>query len=441
MTQSEKPSLYAWGVVLLLTLAYILSFVDRQVLGMLITPIKGSLKLSDTELGLLMGPAFAVFYVTLGWPIGWLADRTNRRNIIAVGIALWSLATAACGLSRNFTQLLFSRISVGIGEAALTPAAMSMIADYFPKAYRPRAISVYVMGIYLGSGLANLVGGAVIGALEEVPKIEIPVFGAIESWQAAFLALGLPGVLVAAAFLLIREPVRRAEGQIGDRPLSFPEASRYFATRWTAFVPICLGMCATTTIAYVAGWNFVLFQRVWDMKVQEIGLWLGVTFLIFGPLGSATAGWLTEHWLARGRADAAYRVCFLGVGIVGAGAALFPLMPIPALAFLFNAISTFGSAFASAAAPTAVVGIAPARLRAQASAIYFLIINLIGLSLGPTMVGVLTDNVFTGTAGIAAALTAVAVGAALPALAILAAGLRRYGAEVAAVSAPASKTA
>lgn len=267
MNNEQKPTLYAWSVVGMLTLAYVLSFIDRQILGMLITPIKASLHLTDTELGLLMGPAFAFFYVTLGWPIGWMADRINRRNIIATGIALWSLATAACGLSMNFTQLLWSRLMVGVGEAALTPSALSLMADYFAPKSRPRAIAVYSTGIYLGSGIAYLGGGALVGMLQDAGGVTLPVFGAVEGWQAAFLALGIPGVLVALLMLLIREPTRREDtGQAGEA-LTFAESRQYFGQRWTAYLPVCLGMCATTTIAYIAGWNIVWFQRIWDWKI------------------------------------------------------------------------------------------------------------------------------------------------------------------------------
>jgi MFS family permease len=381
-----------------------------------------------------MGPAFAVFYVTLGWPIGWLADRANRRNIIAAGIAFWSLATAACGLARSFTGLLFARIGVGIGEAALTPSALSMIADYFPKVWRPRAISVYMMGVYLGSGLAYLVGGAVIAALEDAPRIDVPLYGEVESWQAAFLALGFPGVAVALLVMALREPKRRAGGPLGDEPLSFGDSSRYIGRRWRAFGAPSLGMCATTTITYLMGWNVVLFQRVWTMPIAEIGLWLGVTFLFAGPLGAAASGWLAGRWDVQGKADAAYRVCFIGVAIIAVSATLFPLMPNPALAFVMNAAAMFGSAFATAAGSTSIVAIAPGRVRAQASAIYFMVINLIGLSIGPPLVGVLTDRVFTETSGIAPALMAVAAGAGVPALLALWLGHRSYANEAAKVS-------
>ncbi|MBM3515979.1 MAG: MFS transporter [Alphaproteobacteria bacterium] len=431
MNNEQKPTLYAWSVVGMLTLAYVLSFIDRQILGMLITPIKASLHLTDTELGLLMGPAFAFFYVTLGWPIGWMADRINRRNIIATGIALWSLATAACGLSMNFTQLLWSRLMVGVGEAALTPSALSLMADYFAPKSRPRAIAVYSTGIYLGSGIAYLGGGALVGMLQDAGGVTLPVFGAVEGWQAAFLALGIPGVLVALLMLLIREPTRREDtGQAGEA-LTFAESRQYFGQRWTAYLPVCLGMCATTTIAYIAGWNIVWFQRIWDWKIQDIGLWIGISYLITGPLGTLSAGWLTGRWLGHGDRGAPFKVCFIGIVIGGIFAGLFPLMPTPELAFVINAITLGAGAFSTAAGATSVVALAPARLRAQASAIYFLIINLIGLSVGPPLVGILTDRVFTGPSGISPALFAVGVGISIPAILIMWAGLRPYAREAA----------
>ena len=432
MPERAPSSRYAWGVVTLLAAAYVLSFIDRQVLGLLITPIKQSMQLSDTELGLLMGPAFAIFYVTLGWPIGWLADRANRRNIIAAGIALWSLMTMGCGLSRTFTQLFVTRIGVGVGEAALTPSALSIIVDMFPPAVRPRAISFYTNGIYIGSGLAYLVGGAVIGAVSGAGPVTVPVAGALEGWQVAFLIVGAPGLIVALAVLCIREPTRTTTGS-SDRPDA--QSARYLFTRWKAFGAPCLGMCATTVVTYLGGWYTPLLQRVWDWPVERIGFWLGVNYLIFGPLGTTVAGWLAERMARQGIEDGPYRLLKWGTVLVGVSATLLPLAPSPELLVLGQAVFVFAGAVTSPMAATAIVVLAPTRLRAQASAIYFLIINLVGLLVGPTLVGVLADRVFTTPTGIAPAIAVVSLGAAVPALIALWLGARPYAREIATMSA------
>ena len=173
--------LYAWFVVGVLMLAYMNSFIDRQILSLLVEPIRADLGISDTQVSLLAGLAFSIFYTLMGVPLARLADQSNRRNIILVGIGSWSIMTALCGAAQNFWQLFLARIGVGVGEAALSPAAFSMIADYFPKQRLARAISVYSMGVYFGAGLALMIGGVVIKMVSALPPTVLPVIGEVLS--------------------------------------------------------------------------------------------------------------------------------------------------------------------------------------------------------------------------------------------------------------------
>lgn len=423
---SSTSSLRAWCAVALLTLAYILSFIDRQILGLLITPIKGSLQLTDTQLGLLMGPAFAIFYVSLGWPIGWMADRFNRRNIIVAGVALWSIMTALCGLSRSFGQLFLSRIGVGVGEATLTPSALSLIGDMFPKGSRARATAIYMGGVQVGTGLAYLVGGKVSGMLSKAGTVDVPIFGAIEGWQAAFLAVGLPGLLVALAIMGIREPARLKAGDEPTEALSLWAALRYIGSRWTAYVPVGLGMCAVTTAAYAGGWTAALFQRTWSWPIETMGFWLGVNYLVFGPLGAVVGGMISDAFIARGMSAPTYRACWIGIGFTSVAATLYPLMPSPELALALIACSIFGNAIGTGMGSASMVVMAPGIVRAQAVALYLMTINFLGLLIGPTMVGVLTDHVFTDKAGVGHAMATVQIGVAIPALLIMWAGWKPF---------------
>ncbi|MFY9571890.1 MAG: MFS transporter, partial [Blastocatellia bacterium] len=218
MAQSQKPQVedepypaigYAWYVVGVLTLVYIFSFIDRQILSLLVRPIRRDLGISDFQMSLLMGFSFALFYTFFGLPLGRLADSRSRRTIIAAGFTVWSIMTAACGLARNFAHMLLLRMGVGVGEAALSPAAYSMITDYFPPRRRATAISVYSMGIYIGSGLAFIVGGLVAGAASAQETWDLPLVGATRPWQVVFFIVGLPGVLLALLMYTVREPVRR----------------------------------------------------------------------------------------------------------------------------------------------------------------------------------------------------------------------------------------
>ena len=430
--QSDRSSFRAWGVVVLLTAAYILSFIDRQILGLLITPIKASLSLSDTQIGLLMGPAFAIFYVTLGWPVGWLADRSNRRNIIVAGVTLWSIMTAACGLSRSFGQLFLARIGVGVGEATLTPSVLSLIGDLFPRTRRARATSIYMAGVPLGTGMAYLVGGKVSGALRAAGTIDLPLFGPVEGWQAAFLAVGLPGLVISLAILFIREPKRQSAGPtVSSQAMSIPATLRFIAARWQAYASLSLGMCAITSIAYAAGWNAALFERTWQWRIDQTGFWIGMTYVILGPIGAFTGGLVGDALTRRGHPDGVFRACFVGVGIVVVGASLFPLMPSAELALVFNILAVFGNAFGTGMGSASIVTLAPGPVRAQAAALYLMTINLLGLLLGPTMVGWLADHVYTTPTGVGPAMATVAFGVGIPALLIFWFGRPYYAAEVA----------
>jgi len=212
--KSEDPpyprARYAWFVVGVLMVAYIFSFVDRQILGLLVGPIRADLNITDTQMSLLMGFSFALFYTFFGIFFGRLADSKSRRTIIAVGIAIWSVMTAGCGLARTYWQLLMTRIGVGVGEAALSPSAYSLITDTFPPHRLAFALSVYGMGIYLGSGMAFLLGGYVVGFAESGGEFVFPFVGTIRPWQAVFFMIGLPGLVFSGFLYTIREPVTTA---------------------------------------------------------------------------------------------------------------------------------------------------------------------------------------------------------------------------------------
>jgi MFS family permease len=196
-------------VVGVLTFVYIFSFIDRQILNLLVRPIRRDLGISDFQMSLLMGFSFALFYTLFGIPLGRLADSRSRRTIIAVGFTVWSLMTAGCGLARNFVQMLLLRVGVGVGEAALSPAAYSIITDYFPPKRRATAISVYSMGIYIGSGIAFIVGGLVAGLAAAQETWNVPLVGATRPWQVVFFIVGIPGVFLALLMYTVREPARR----------------------------------------------------------------------------------------------------------------------------------------------------------------------------------------------------------------------------------------
>src|SRR6266851_3833712 len=208
-TEGEPSLRYAWYVIFILMVCYTLSFVDRQILSLLVGPMKRDLAISDTRIGLLQGLAFALFYGLMGLPLGRLADTRNRRNVIIVGVVLWSFLTGACSAARSFWSLFLARMGVGVGEATLSPSAFSLITDYFPKEKLGLALSVYSMGIFIGSGLALIAGGSVVDAVTRIPAVTLPFLGAVAPWRFTFLIVGAPGLAIALLLFSVREPVRR----------------------------------------------------------------------------------------------------------------------------------------------------------------------------------------------------------------------------------------
>ncbi|MDX2143594.1 MAG: MFS transporter [Rhodospirillaceae bacterium] len=443
MTQANTPAAseppypspaYSWYVVVLLLLAYIVSWLDRQILSYIIGPIKASFGLSDTEMGLLLGPAFAIFYITLGIPIGWLADRKSRRMIIAWGIAFWSFMTAISAFSKNFTHLFLARLGVGVGEATLTPSALSLIADYFPKDQRGRATSVYMSGISMGTALGSILGGWIVAQVTQTPEVTLPLFGTMEGWRATFLICGIPGLLLALLMLTVREPYRRDRVAIGGGQIeaaSLTDALKYYWSRRGAFGCLWVGQTGMTIIGYAQFFNVEFFRRTWGWGMAEIGLTLGIMFLIFGPGGANFGGWLADRFTKNGDKGGPMRAVLVANIILIPMSIVYPLMPTPWLAIAFLSLSTLGGAMASACGATATTVLAPNQVRAQAVAVYWVIINFAGLFIGPPLVGLITDRVFGDEAAIGYGMSMVAALIGVLVLPLLWRGLTHYRAEMA----------
>jgi len=421
---ARASSGYAWFVVAILMIAYVFSFIDRQILSLLVGPIRRDLAISELEMSLLMGFSFALFYTVLGIPIGRLADSKSRRGIIAAGVVVWSLMTAACGLARQYWQLFLFRIGVGVGEAALSPAAYSMIADYFPPERRATAISVYSMGIYLGAGLAFLLGGLVIQYASAQGTLDLPVIGATYPWQLVFFIIGGAGVVFALAFLFVREPARHASHG-GGVPFSQVLAYLWANRRTVLCHNIGFGLIALCSYGSSA-WVPSFFVRTYDWDIAQVAVVYGVLVMIFGAGGIVFGGWLTDRWLKQGKPDAALRVGLWAAGVCMTVGGLYVLAPTPALAMtlMVPAIICLGMPFG--AAPAAIQEIVPPAMRAQASAVYLFIVNVLGLGIGPTAVAYFTQEVFGSDARVGWSILAVGTIANLGAIAFLAAGLKPY---------------
>lgn len=417
----RRTGAYPWYVVSVLTLAYILSFIDRQIITLLVGPIKQDLGLTDTEMSWLLGLSFAFFYTVFGFLIALAADRLNRRNIIVAGIAVWSVMTAACGLARGYGQLFVARMGVGFGEGALSPSALSMISDYFPREKLARAISVYSTGIAVGSGIALLVGGAVIQMVSASDTISLPLVGELRPWQAAFILVALPGLPVALLMLTVREPERRGRlgAEAGAPSWSLAPARRHLLDHWRSYGGIYLGMSVLTIMAYgIGGWIPEHFRRSYGWNIGQISLWYGLILVCFGPVGAFLGGWMADRFY-RTHDDGYLLSGLVGLVLLVPGYALFALMPTPWLSLLLLVPATIGGAIPTTVASASLMQLAPNDMRAMVSAIYYFVISIVGLGIGPTSVALLTDFYFRDEAMLRYSLVVVATIAGLAAVAIL----------------------
>ncbi len=416
---------YAWYVVGVLILAYTVSYVDRTILTLLVKPIRESLQISDTQLSLLHGLAFALFYTVLGIPIARLADRHDRTRIIAVGIVVWSAMTALCGFARNFGQLFLARVGVGVGEAALTPAAFSVLGDYFKGPALTRALSVYTSAIYLGAGLALMIGGAVIAS---VKPMQLPVLGYFEPWQVVFLFVGLPGLLVALLMKTVREPPRTALGN-GSRAAVMPvrDVVAYLRERRGAYGYIILGFAAASLLWNGAqAWIPTFFIRSFGWTPAEVGLRFGPVLLVFGTAGVISGGFLSGWYAKCGHIDANLRVGLVAAALMLPTGVVAPQLATPEACLVAFAAFCFAGAMPYGAAAAALTEITPNQMRAQVTAIYFFFLNLAGIGFGPTVVALCTDLVFHDDLAVGRSIVVVAAVAAPLSLLLLWLGLKPF---------------
>ncbi|MGE8361223.1 spinster family MFS transporter [Pseudomonas sp.] len=415
----------AWVTVAILMVAYVLSFIDRQILNLLVGPIRRDLMISDTQMSLLMGLSFALFYTVCGIPLGRLADTRSRRGLIAIGILFWSAATAACGMAKLYWQFLLCRIGVGVGEAALSPAAYSLIADSFPAERRATAISVYSMGVYLGSGLAFLLGGLVIQFASAQGDVVLPVFGEVRPWQLIFLILGAAGILFTLLMLAVKEPARRGVGAGVAVPLA--DVGRYIRANRRTVLCHNFGFAGLAFAGYgSAAWVPTFFIRTYGWDAGQVGIVYGSIVAVFGCLGIVFGGRWADWMTKRGSSDANMRVgLYAAVGALPCVIA-FPLMDSAFAAFVLMGPTVFFLSMPFGVAPAAIQDIMPNSMRGQASAIYLFVITLIGLGIGPTAVALVTDYVFADDNALRYSILIVTALAVVSSVILLSQGLKPY---------------
>lgn len=416
-----------WRAIIVLLLLYALSLVDRQILNLLVDPIKADLGISDVQMALLQGFAFAAFYTLCGVPIGWAADRINRRLLILLGVVVWALATAACGLAQNYNQLLIARFTVGAGEAALLPATYSILSDLFSRKQLTQAMSIFSIGAMIGSGFALLIGGLVVTFSLSGGAVSIGGWLSLEPWQVVFLLIGLPGLPMALLVFLFPEPARKVHKEEGDQPervMPFLVARRALLFRhFTGFSLICLVSYASNS------WSPTYISRRFDLPMSQIGLVFGSATLIFGIAGFLISGKIVGNAFARGVHDAHFRYPAIGALLLAVTSTMATIVPSPIVAMtLFGANTLFTTVAAVSGA--ALQLFTPAGLRGRVSALFLVAFNMLGAGMGPLAVGLVSEHLLPGST-LAQALRIVFAAGCVLAFALLWNGRRHLRAEFA----------
>ena len=430
---------YAWTVVAILVATAILSYTDRQVLSLLVDPIRADLGISDTQVSLLLGTAFAVVYGVAGIPLGYLADRTSRRNLIFCGVLVWTVGTLACGFSQSFGQLFAGRLVVGLGEAVLSPAAISLISDYFPPSRRGTAVACFLSGIAMGIGAAILIGGGVLhfvqlGALAGTP------LATLAPWRLVLLLIGAPGLLWAVVILAIREPLRR----VGDEPQRHvvvqpprratdqPVASTPTmpASGWSRVAPMYLVVAIASLVDNAVGaWAPTLLTREFHMDRAKVGMELGIMLTAAFGGGVLVGGWLADRAGVSGGWARKLLVCLIAgtlilpvAGLVNAAHVTLVLLSIPAYFALSGIVTACGF--------SAILDVVPNRSRGLAMSISFFLNVAVGGAVGPTAVALASDYVFGSEAGLGPAIAVTVAAAYGLAIVALLAALAKFRSRV-----------
>ena len=386
-----------WYAAILLTIGYSYSFIDRQIINLLVEPIRADLEISDTQISFLQGFAFAITYVFMSIPIGRIVDRFNRTLVLAVGTTIYVISTCLCGLSNTYAQLLMARLGLGFGEASVTPASWSMLSDYFPPEKLARPISILLMGPYIGAGLSLMIGGEVYMWAEGLGGFTIPFFGEIKPWQLTFLAVGIPGFLLIILIATIADPPRLQAGKTLTKsaPVSWEEVRAQLRSNSRIYGALLLGVPAVVVTLYgLQAWVPSFLERVHGWDRSQIGRIYGLVSLVAGSAGVLAGPTLAGFLRKMGYLDGPLRLTVIATLATLFSVTCIPFMPSPMLSMVFIALASFSVTVQFAPVTTSLQIVTPNKMRGVVAGMYVVTVNLIGLGLGPTLVAASTDYIF-----------------------------------------------
>jgi MFS family permease len=412
----------AW-LVFVLTVVATLGAMDRQIMSLLLVPIKTDLHLTDTSISLLYGLAYSLANVLFLLPAGYFADRINRRNLLLLGVAVWSCLTVTCGFATSYVSMFFARAGVGFGESVIQPTGVSMLRTAIPPAFRGRAFAVYATAIMFGTALAVLVGGWLIHLLQTGYFVHFPIIGALRPWQSVLVLLGLLGVPAFLLTLSVREPLRQPDASMAAA--SYRDALRYMHRHRGVFYPLLVFNTAAGMIGLSFGaWVAPLLLRVWHLTIPQVGFTLGLMMLIGPPIGLAIVGTLMDRSSVRYGVRGPLLVGAGAISVITALTAYGPLAPtLPVFWFVLAAIMLVsGSTFPITS--TVLASIAPAPILGRLTGIQYILYGIFGGAIAATLVATVSDHVFRGERAIAHAMSLMAAVYGLTALAAVLVCLR-----------------
>ena len=406
------PRRAGYRAVIVMTLAQVFAFIDRQIPAMLVEPIKQDFNLNDSQIALLGGAAFSIFYAIMALPIGYAVDRYKRVNVLGTGIFVWSLMTTLAGLANSFGRLFGARIGVAVGEAVMAPVSVSLVSDYFPQNKQGKPMGIITAGVYIGIGATLIGGGYLIDYLTDIGGITIPGIGYFKPWQATFLVVGVPGILISIAAFMLHEPRRLGLVQTPEKDSRSINIFSHLIKNRSTLIPMFSGLIFMALIFYsFTFWAPSMMVRTHGLSLTEVGFSLGIITIISSILGTISSGAVVDYLRSKGRTDAPIRTAMFACIFAMPAICLAPLVENVVAAWMLIGIYLF---FISSFAPIgllAVSGVSSNEVKGQMAAVHAFLMMAFGLSLGPQITAFFTDFILQDESklGLAVSLTGVLV--------------------------------